>query len=69
MAIKDLKALYPHSDSRVLHAPTLCLQCDKYPELQEARLSWYVNFTGHSRPEFSRCPSEIDDPVMTKRVV
>lgn len=56
----DPGAMYPHRDSLVLHAPTSCRHCDRYPGLHEARLARRVNFTGQSRRGFSKCPSEAE---------
>jgi hypothetical protein len=48
----------PHCDSRVLHAPGECRYCDGFPEWQQARRVWGINFTGHHDKGFRKCPSE-----------
>ena len=49
---------YPHCDAQVLHAPLECKFCDYYPDRQQERVEKKINFTGHNRPDFERCPSE-----------
>jgi hypothetical protein len=56
---------FPHCDPRVLHAKNECEYCDKYPEWQELREAWGINFTGHAetKTEYGTpclpCPSEV----------
>jgi hypothetical protein len=37
---------FPHCDSNILHAPGVCIYCDKFPDAQLARIKNGVNFTG-----------------------
>jgi hypothetical protein len=51
--------MYPHRDSRVLHAPGECEYCDLHPELQEARLRGRIAFSGHPAPDNGfPCPAD-----------
>lgn len=60
MPIEDIdNAPYPHCDSDVLHAPGECEFCDHYPDRQNERAVAGINFTGHSDPDKSKCPSEM----------
>lgn len=53
---------YPHSDSRILHAPSECLVCDMHPEWQALRIAWGIAFTGYE-PE----DKELPDPATHAR--
>lgn len=46
-----------HCDQMILHAPGECQYCDRYPEAQELRKWWRINFTGHEDPDLAPCPS------------
>ena len=51
----------PHCDSRVLHAPTECYYCDKYPEWQHYRIVAGISFTGQTPKDNNfntPCPSD-----------
>lgn len=50
--------MFPHCDSRVLHKPGECTYCDKYPEWQELREAWGINFTGCDDEDKLPCPAE-----------
>lgn len=52
------RAFAPHCDQRVLHAPKHCQYCDQYPDWQELRRLWGINFTGENVAGKIRCPSE-----------
>jgi hypothetical protein len=52
------RAAAPHCDSRVLHQKGECRYCDEYPDWQEAREAWGINFTGKADPNLQPCPSE-----------
>jgi hypothetical protein len=56
----DLKAIqqFPHCDSRILHAPGECTYCDQYPEWQDLRKVWGINFTGKTEPSLQPCPAD-----------
>jgi hypothetical protein len=50
---------FPHCDSRILHAPEdNCEACNTFPEWQELREVWKINFTGHYDPDKKMCPAE-----------
>ena len=53
------RAMMPHCDSAVLHAPSICEYCDDYPDYQELRRLWGINFTGENDPDKLPCPSEV----------
>jgi hypothetical protein len=53
------RAHMPHCDQRVLHAPGECDHCDEYPELQDAREMWGINYTGHRDEDKLMCPAEM----------
>jgi hypothetical protein len=48
---------FPHCDELVLHREGSCEYCDAYPEWQELRALWGINFTGESDPNKIPCPS------------
>lgn len=51
-------AAMPHCDTRVLHAPSECEYCDRYPDWQEYRCLMRIAFTGHEpQPGELPCPS------------
>lgn len=52
-----------HCDGRILHAPTKCIYCDKYPERQALREMWGINFTGEYDTDKIVCPSEQRRPL------
>lgn len=55
--------MYPHCDSRILHAPGECRFCDDYPERQQERVNSGIAFTGHPpRPGQSPCPADAARP-------
>lgn len=56
-AQKRERAYMPHCDSRILHSPGACEYCDQYPEWQQARVVWRMNFSDTSDPELLPCPS------------
>jgi hypothetical protein len=47
----------PHCDAAILHAPGVCEYCDEYPQWQELRMVWRVNFTGEMLAGMTPCPS------------
>lgn len=48
----------PHCDSSILHGPLAeCIYCDQFPEWQELRKRWRINFTGENDPKKAPCPS------------
>jgi hypothetical protein len=51
------RAFAPHCDSAILHAPGECRYCDLYPDWQELRQVWRVNFTGRMDHGKTPCPS------------
>lgn len=51
--------MYPHCDNLVLHAPTVCMFCDKHPKQQQQRIKDKINFTGQNNPNFKPCPSTL----------
>lgn len=53
----------PHCDSAILHAPGDCTYCDHYPEWQQLRAAWRINFTGSTDPDKAPCPSEHRRPA------
>lgn len=55
----------PHCDQRVLHSPGTCKYCDEYPEWQDARNMWDINFTGEHDPNKTLCPSEAKRDIDT----
>lgn len=56
--MKDKITMFAHCDQRILHAPGKCKYCDEYPEWQELREAWGINFTGEYDPEKLICPAE-----------
>ena len=52
------RAAMPHCDSSILHAPSECQHCDHYPDWQELRDLWRINYTGEHDPGKAPCPSE-----------
>ena len=48
---------FPHCDSSVLHAPSICQYCDAHEDWQELREVWGINFTGENDPNKIPCPS------------
>jgi hypothetical protein len=36
---------FPHCSTAVLHAPGVCQYCDQFPQLQNARTEWGLEFT------------------------
>lgn len=57
------RAVAPHCDDSVLHAPSTCAVCDLFPDYQAARLAVGINFTGRHTEGLSRCPSELRRPL------
>jgi hypothetical protein len=53
----------PHCDQKVIHAPKTCEICDKFPEWQELREVWGINFTGENDANKIQCPSETRRPL------
>lgn len=54
------RAHMPHCDDLVLHAPTVCAYCDGFPDLQEARRTMRIAFTGSRPTIFERpCPATL----------
>lgn len=51
--------VFPHCDSRILHAPGECSVCDVYPKWQELRYYWGIAFTGYT-PEGTELPCPAD---------
>jgi hypothetical protein len=48
------RAYAPHCDQTVLHAPGECEHCDEYPDWQELRELWRMNFTGQD--DYEKAP-------------
>lgn len=55
------RAWAPHSHGKILHAPGTCVVCDQYPDLQELRRLWRINFTGQMEAGKTPCPSHVDN--------
>lgn len=54
------RAYMPHCDQLVLHTNGVCVHCDHYPDLQEARRSLRIAFTGEAPSIFQRpCPATL----------
>jgi hypothetical protein len=51
------RAYAPHCDQTVLHAPGECSSCDLYPDWQEMRQLWKMNFTGQEDLELAPDPA------------
>jgi hypothetical protein len=78
---REDRAVYPHCDDLILHAPSLCWACDLYPERQALRIDMGIAFTGqavgeaYSTAEVSAlgallhaqlpCPAEASRPLET----
>ncbi len=58
---------YPHCDSRVLHAPSACIYCDKFPEWQELRQTWGICFSGEQVSDERPIGDPADLAVMFKK--
>ena len=58
MTVHDSRAFAPHCDSSILHEPGECVYCDEYPDWQELRELWKINFTGKYENHKVPCPSE-----------
>jgi hypothetical protein len=54
----DKRAMMPHCDQRILHAPGECQYCDAYPDWQNLRVFWGVDFTGHETDGNVPCPAD-----------
>ncbi len=57
------RAAMPHCDQRILHAPGECVYCDGYPDWQELRRMWGIDFTGHHTPGKLPCPADYHRPA------
>jgi len=55
----------PHCDERVLHRPGKCEYCDAYPDWQDLRVRWAINFTGENANGKTPCPSTLRRPLET----
>lgn len=59
--VKRDRAYAPHCDSSILHAPGVCVYCDKYPDWQEYRRIARIAFTGEpdegGAGHIAPCPS------------
>jgi hypothetical protein len=55
--IEEERCYAPHCDSSILHAPNVCKYCDEYPDWQELRKTWRINFTNEYDTEKAPCPS------------
>lgn len=53
------RPIFPHCDAKVLHAPGDCGFCDHFPDMQNARIAWGMNFTGEHEDNLAPCPAEI----------
>ena len=53
-----IRAVMPHCDNKILHAPGECEVCDKYSDWQEARKNMGINFTGHNDENKGPCPAD-----------
>lgn len=51
------RAHAPHCDSTILHAPGACPYCDEYPDWQQLRETWQMNFTNQYDIGKAPCPS------------
>lgn len=47
----------PHCDPTILHAPRSCPYCDMFPEWQNLRKLWQINFTNQYDIDKALCPS------------
>jgi hypothetical protein len=54
----DTRAFAPHCDVRIIHAPLQCVYCDKYPEVQQARIDLKINFSGQAFEGLAPCPAD-----------
>lgn len=54
---------HPHCDERVLHAPSTCRYCDRYPKRQAERIALGINFTGETRSDRAPCPATLFRPL------
>lgn len=61
--MNDKRAFAPHCDQSVLHAPGMCGFCDQYPDWQEMRSMWGINYTGKYSEDKVLCPSEHRRPL------
>jgi hypothetical protein len=62
------RAMMPHCDQRILHAPGECEYCDAYPDWQALRQFWGIAFTGHPAGENGAvvpCPADTARPPET----
>lgn len=50
---------------KILHAPGKCMYCDMYPDWQELRQLWGLNFTGENDIDKATDPAEIDRDLET----
>lgn len=60
--LADGRHFAPHCDQRILHAPGQCWACDLYPDWQELRVKWGIDFTGRSTPGKLPCPADYHRP-------
>lgn len=58
LLVQEMKAMFPHCDERVLHAPSECIYCDEFPVEQAHRIAQGINFTGHNEPGLKPCPAD-----------
>ena len=55
---------YPHCDQRVLHAPSKCIYCDLFPDMQLGRRMAGIAFSGEE-PVDGQLPCPADVAVAT----
>lgn len=54
------RALMPHCDQRVLHRPSACEVCDRFPEYQQYRELLGIAYTGEEPAEHELpCPATL----------
>jgi hypothetical protein len=57
IGMSEERCFAPHCDQSILHAPGACQHCDKYPDWQELRKLWRINFTDEYDLDKAPCPS------------
>lgn len=60
----------PHCDARILHEPSFCDSCDKFPHYQKARELWGIAWTRPDDHALVRPPDAIlPDPAEVQRSI
>lgn len=64
--LDDVRCGAPHCDPSVLHSEESgCEYCQKFPDWQELRRRWRINFTGENDPDKAPCPATHFRPLET----